>query len=102
MDDTEYRDIAESLEIGDKITLEAVEFDFIVSEFVRDPNLECLIVFGKKDHYPERGNFTKVMFCGDNPDSKPAIAVDVYAEEDHGNQVGKSTYDEIRDISVVE
>lgn len=102
MDDTEYRDIAESLEIGDKVTLEAVEFDFIVSEFVKDPNLECLTVFGKKDHYPERGYFTKVMFCGDNPDLRPAIAVDIYAEEDYGEQVEQRTYDEIKSISVVE
>lgn len=102
MDNTKYRNIAETLEIGDKITLEAVDFNFTVSEFVRDPNLECLIVFGKKDHYPERGHFTKVMFCGDNPDARPAILVEIYAEEDYGDQVDQIKYSEIENISKVE
>jgi hypothetical protein len=42
------------------------------------------------------------MFCGDNPDPRPAIAVDIYAEEDYGEQVEQRTYDEIKNISVVE
>jgi len=101
MDKIKLREVAESIEIGDKVTLGRLDFEFIVEDMVEDPNIGSLSIFGKKDHYPEHGLFTKVTFGVDTPDQGSEIHIRVYEEEDYKDQVDERKYDTLESISVV-
>lgn len=102
MNNSELREVAESIDRGDKATLGALDFEFTVTDIVEDPNHGSLSIFGRKDHHPEEGLFTNVVFGVDTPDVGVEIAVEVYDDEEYANKVDEEVYHKIESVAVVE
>lgn len=103
MNKSELQEVMESINRGDKVTLGALDFDFTVTQtqYVYDPDTASS-AFGDKDHYPEDGFFTKVLFGIDAPHNNPDIQVTTYGEKNYEDKINEETYDTLESISVVE
>ncbi len=103
MSDTGLREVAESIGVGDKVSFGVLDFEFTVYEVLGNSDDEFVSIFGKKEHHPEDGLFTRAEFGVDDSGNVTTLLVRVYTKKDwNGELVDEKRYQNCDYFSVVE